>query len=102
MHCSHNAIWKVRKAAMTTVKVAQTSLRNVDLLGAMRKYETRMDNLTELDAKMKKFCPAIEAYPLLDDEMVVHVRDGKPFDHSATVESLHPRRGCSIRTAGLP
>lgn len=54
MHCNQRAIRKVRKAAMTIPKVAHTSLRSVDFFGAIRKYETRIDSLTKLDARTKR------------------------------------------------
>ena len=54
MHCNHKAMRNVRKAAMTIAKVTQTNFRNVDLFGAIRKYETKMDNLTKLEASTKR------------------------------------------------
>ena len=62
MHCSHKAIRKVRKAAITMPNVAHTSFRKVDLLGAIRKYETRIDSFTKLEAETKRVCPAIDAF----------------------------------------
>lgn len=62
MHCSQSATKKVTKAATTIVSVPHTSFRKTDFSGAMRKYETRMDIFTKLDANTKSVCPAMDAY----------------------------------------
>lgn len=61
MHCTHNATKNTTKAAKTSTKVPQTSLRKSDFSGAMRKYDTRIDILTVLDARTNKVWPAMEA-----------------------------------------
>ena len=54
MHCTQRATKKTTKAAKTTPKIAQTSFLRMDFSGAMRKYETRIDSLTVLEASTKR------------------------------------------------
>ena len=61
MHWTHSATRNTTNAANTRAKVPQTSLRKSDFSGAMRKYETRMDILTVLEARTNNVCPAIDA-----------------------------------------
>jgi hypothetical protein len=49
-------------AAKTRAKVAQTSFRNSDFSGAIRKYDTRMEIFTVLEARTKSVWPAKEAW----------------------------------------
>lgn len=51
MHCTHSATKKTMNAANTRANVPQTSFRKTDFSGAMRKYDTRIDNLAVLDAR---------------------------------------------------
>jgi hypothetical protein len=53
MHCTHSATKKTTKARKTRPKVAQTNFRNSDFSGAIRKYDTKIDILTKLDASTK-------------------------------------------------
>jgi hypothetical protein len=41
------------KAAKTSAKVPQTNFRKSDFSGAIRKYDTRIDILTVLEARTK-------------------------------------------------
>lgn len=61
MHCTHRATKKTINAANTSAKVPQTSFRNSDFSGAIRKYDTRIDSFTVLDASTKSVWPAIDA-----------------------------------------
>ena len=67
MHCNHKAMRKVRKAATTMPKVTHTSFRKVDFFGATRKYDTRIDTLTKVDARTKRVWLPIDACTLSDD-----------------------------------
>jgi hypothetical protein len=53
-------------AAKTSAKVAQTSFRKSDFSGAIRKYDTRMEIFTVLEASTKSVWPAKEAWLSLD------------------------------------
>lgn len=64
-HCTQRAMRNVRNAATTIPNVPHTSFRNKDFSGAIRKYETRIDILTKLEARTKNVCPAIDAYVTL-------------------------------------
>jgi hypothetical protein len=66
MHCTHNATRKTMNAAKTSAKVAQTSFRKSDFSGAIRKYDTRMEIFTVLEASTKSVWPAKEAWLSLD------------------------------------
>ena len=66
MHCTHKATRNTTKAAKTSAKVPQTNFRKSDFSGAIRKYETRIDIFTVLDASTKRVCPAKDAWELLE------------------------------------
>jgi hypothetical protein len=61
MHCTHKATKKTMKAANTSAKVPQTSFRKSDFSGAIRKYETRIDIFTVLEARTNNVWPARDA-----------------------------------------
>jgi hypothetical protein len=61
MHCTHNATRKTTNAANTSAKVPHTSFRKSDFSGAIRKYDTRIDIFTVLEARTNNVWPASDA-----------------------------------------